>query len=59
MDRIHAILKKLDAAKVWINPDCGLKTRGDKETWPSLEHMVAAAQQVRAELSSSQESDHA
>ena len=59
VDRIHAILKKLDAAKVWINPDCGLKTRGDKETWPSLEHMVAAAHQVRAELSSSQESDHA
>ncbi|MBH9971886.1 5-methyltetrahydropteroyltriglutamate--homocysteine S-methyltransferase [Bifidobacterium sp. W8109] len=59
VDRIHAILKKLDAAKVWINPDCGLKTRNDKETWPSLEHMVAAAHQVRAELSSSQESDHA
>lgn len=54
VERIHAILDKLDARKVWINPDCGLKTRGNEETWPSLEHMVAAARQVREELSSSQ-----
>lgn len=52
VDRIHAILNKLDAKKVWINPDCGLKTRANAETWPSLEHMVAAAHQVREELSS-------
>lgn len=51
VERIHAILDKLDAGKVWINPDCGLKTRGNEETWPSLEHMVAAARQVRDELS--------
>lgn len=48
--RIDEILDKMDAASVWINPDCGLKTRGDAETWPSLEHMVAAAQSVRARL---------
>ncbi|MCT6838170.1 MAG: 5-methyltetrahydropteroyltriglutamate--homocysteine S-methyltransferase, partial [Bifidobacteriales bacterium] len=54
VERIHAILDKLDARKVWINPDCGLKTRGNEETWPSLEHMVAAAKLVREELSSSQ-----
>lgn len=49
-DRIYEILDKMDVAKVWINPDCGLKTRGDAETWPSLEHMVAAAKAVRAKL---------
>ncbi|MBB2954864.1 5-methyltetrahydropteroyltriglutamate--homocysteine methyltransferase [Bifidobacterium commune] len=47
--RIHEILKKADASRVWINPDCGLKTRGDEETWPSLQHMVEAAQIVRSE----------
>ncbi|MFT8639901.1 5-methyltetrahydropteroyltriglutamate--homocysteine S-methyltransferase [Bifidobacterium sp.] len=48
--RIDEILDKMDSSAVWINPDCGLKTRGDAETWPSLEHMVAAAQAVRARL---------
>ena len=49
--RIGEILAKMDVSKVWINPDCGLKTRGDAETWPSLENMVAAAKAVRAKLS--------
>ncbi|AKV55278.1 5-methyltetrahydropteroyltriglutamate-- homocysteine S-methyltransferase [Bifidobacterium actinocoloniiforme DSM 22766] len=49
-ERINLILGKMDAGKVWINPDCGLKTRGEAETWPSLEHMVAAAKAVRARL---------
>ena len=49
-DRIYEILKKMDIEKVWINPDCGLKTRGNAETWPSLEHMVAAAKAVRAKI---------
>ena len=48
--RIREILAKIDADKVWINPDCGLKTRGDAETWPSLENMVEAARAIRAEL---------
>ena len=49
-DRIYEILKKMDIEKVWINPDCGLKTRGNAETWPSLEHVVAAAKAVRAKI---------
>ena len=49
-ERIYEILKKMDVEKVWINPDCGLKTRGNAETWPSLENLVAAAQAVRAKL---------
>lgn len=50
VDRIHEILAKMSVEKIWINPDCGLKTRGNAETWPSLKHMVAAAKKVRAEL---------
>ena len=49
-DRIYEILKKMDIEKVWINNDSGLKTRGNAETWPSLEHMVAAAKAVRAKI---------
>ncbi len=33
--------------KLWVNPDCGLKTRGWEETDASLRNMVAAALQVR------------
>ena len=50
VERIHEILRKMPAQKLWINPDCGLKTRGDAETWPSLENLVAAAREVREEL---------
>ena len=35
---------------LWINPDCGLKTRGWPETEAALVNMVAAARQVRGEL---------
>ncbi len=50
VERIDQILDKMDASTVWINPDCGLKTRGNDETWPSLEHMVEAARLVRSRL---------
>lgn len=33
---------------LWVNPDCGLKTRRDEEAIPSLRNMVAAARQARA-----------
>jgi 5-methyltetrahydropteroyltriglutamate--homocysteine methyltransferase len=39
----------LESAQIWVNPDCGLKTRGWKETLPSLKNMVDAAQQMRKE----------
>ncbi|MFC0167724.1 5-methyltetrahydropteroyltriglutamate--homocysteine S-methyltransferase [Pseudoduganella danionis] len=38
------------AAQLWVNPDCGLKTRGWSETESALRNMVAAARQLRAEL---------
>ncbi|EOH93548.1 5-methyltetrahydropteroyltriglutamate-homocysteine S-methyltransferase [Enterococcus haemoperoxidus ATCC BAA-382] len=44
---IHNILKKLPIEKVWVNPDCGLKTRGVPETQASLKNLTLAAKKVR------------
>ncbi|OKJ73196.1 5-methyltetrahydropteroyltriglutamate--homocysteine S-methyltransferase [Streptomyces sp. CB02460] len=46
-------LKAIPAERLWVNPDCGLKTRGWPETRASLENLVAAARTVRAELPAS------
>ncbi|MEU9861043.1 5-methyltetrahydropteroyltriglutamate--homocysteine S-methyltransferase [Streptomyces sp. NPDC047971] len=43
-------LEAIPAERLWVNPDCGLKTRGWPETRASLENLVAAAREVRAEL---------
>lgn len=40
--------QRIPAERLWINPDCGLKTRQWPEVIPALTHMVAAAQQLRA-----------
>lgn len=45
---VDRALKVLDPELFWINPDCGLKTRGVEETVQSLKNMVLAAQQYRA-----------
>jgi 5-methyltetrahydropteroyltriglutamate--homocysteine methyltransferase len=37
--------------RLWINPDCGLKTRGWTEVEAALEQMVQAARELRTELS--------
>ncbi len=37
----------LPAERLWVNPDCGLKTRGWTEVEPALKHMVAAARELR------------
>ncbi|MGM0219649.1 5-methyltetrahydropteroyltriglutamate--homocysteine S-methyltransferase [Enterococcus sp. AZ126] len=44
---IYNILNKLPIEKVWVNPDCGLKTRGVPETEASLKNLVLAAKKVR------------
>ena len=44
---VNVMLAKIDRDKLWINPDCGLKTRGVPETDASLRNMVEAARQVR------------
>ena len=49
-EHIDAALKYVDAERLWINPDCGLKTRGWQETKAALENMVEATRNVRAEL---------
>ncbi|EDM24512.1 5-methyltetrahydropteroyltriglutamate--homocysteine S-methyltransferase [Caminibacter mediatlanticus] len=50
VDQINQILEVLPAEKVWVNPDCGLKTRKWEEVKPSLKNMVEAAKKVRATL---------
>jgi len=40
----------VDPALLWVNPDCGLKTRRYEEVEPALRHLVEATQQVRAGL---------
>lgn len=40
--------ERIPSDRLWVNPDCGLKTRQWKEVIPALQHMVAAAQQLRA-----------
>ena len=46
--RIEEMLQYLKPEQLWIDPDCGLKTRTWKETKPSLEHLVNAAKFYRA-----------
>ncbi|MFJ5814159.1 5-methyltetrahydropteroyltriglutamate--homocysteine S-methyltransferase [Streptomyces sp. NPDC093108] len=46
-------LKAIPAERLWVNPDCGLKTRGWPETRASLENLVSAARTVRGELPAS------
>ena len=43
-------LAAIPPERLWVNPDCGLKTRGWRETRASLENLVAAARTLRAEL---------
>lgn len=47
---LHKMLDRIPKEKLWVNPDCGLKTRGEAETIPSLENLVAAAKKVRSEI---------
>ncbi len=44
---IRTALDALEPSQMWVNPDCGLKTRRWVEVQPSLENMVQAAENVR------------
>lgn len=48
---LELMLENLKKEKLWINPDCGLKTRGEAETVPSLANMVIAAKELRKKYS--------
>lgn len=53
-DEVQALLttalEHIPARQLWVNPDCGLKTRAYKETKASIESLVAATEAVRASL---------
>jgi 5-methyltetrahydropteroyltriglutamate--homocysteine methyltransferase len=52
-DEMAALMRKAEAVlpreNLWVNPDCGLKTRGWKETKEALANMVGAARELRGE----------
>lgn len=45
--RVDRALAHLDPRELWVNPDCGLKTRSWNEAKPALKAMVAAAKELR------------
>jgi 5-methyltetrahydropteroyltriglutamate--homocysteine methyltransferase len=49
-DLLMEAVRSVDPALLWVNPDCGLKTRRYDEVDPALRHLVAAAREVRAAL---------
>ncbi len=49
-DAILEMINKLGYNKLWVNPDCGLKTRGEAEVKESLLNLVTAAKNVRLKL---------
>ena len=49
-EHLRQALAVITSDQLWVNPDCGLKTRRFEEVVPALRNMVAAAREVRAEL---------
>lgn len=47
-ESLRAALRAVPAERLWVNPDCGLKTRNVDQVTASLRNMVAAAREVRA-----------
>ena len=47
---LKKMLTKIPKEKLWVNPDCGLKTRGEAETKASLSNLVSAAKILRKEF---------
>ncbi|MBC7193086.1 5-methyltetrahydropteroyltriglutamate--homocysteine S-methyltransferase [Marinobacter sp.] len=47
IELLQAAARRIPAERLWVNPDCGLKTRGWAEVRPALANMVAAAQDLR------------
>ncbi len=55
VDLLDKAKKNLDERQIWVNPDCGLKTRAWPETKDALKNMVEAAKQMRAKSSAASE----
>lgn len=51
---LRLALNQVDTGQLWVNPDCGLKTRGYAEVEPALRAMVEATHRVRATLAGAQ-----
>ncbi|MFI0354587.1 5-methyltetrahydropteroyltriglutamate--homocysteine S-methyltransferase [Actinomadura sp. 9N407] len=51
-ESLRRALQAIAPGRLWVNPDCGLKTRGYPETEAALRNMVEAARRVRDSLSS-------
>lgn len=47
VELIKLAAENIPAERLWVNPDCGLKTRGWEETEPALQNMVEAAKELR------------
>ena len=48
VDLIDKAARKLKAQQIWVNPDCGQKTRDWAETKPARANLVESARQLRA-----------
>jgi 5-methyltetrahydropteroyltriglutamate--homocysteine methyltransferase len=49
IDLLRKAGERIPAGRLWVNPDCGLKTRQWEEVFPALKNMVSAARQLRGE----------
>jgi 5-methyltetrahydropteroyltriglutamate--homocysteine methyltransferase len=52
VEQLRTGVENLPVEQIWVNPDCGLKTRSWEEVMPSLKNMVKAAQTLRQEVES-------
>src|SRR5258708_31272929 len=50
VELLECALCSVPKERLWVNPDCGLKTRGSPETRAALQHMIAAAETLRERL---------
>ena len=57
LEELRTGVKNLPVEQIWVNPDCGLKTRGWEEVIPSLKNMVKVAQTLRQEIESNAKSE--
>ncbi len=55
VDLIRKAAKKIPVERLWVNPDCGLKTRNWAETEASLANLVSAAKTLRKEFNKAEE----
>lgn len=57
-EKLRSFLQHLAPERIWVNPDCGLKTRTWAEVLPSLQAMVAAVMRLREELAAADSPQH-